>query len=180
MGVLLLDEIGELAVDEQAMLLRALEEKRFFPVGSDTEVQSDFQLIAGTNRDLATAVDNREFREDLFARINLWMFNLPALKDRREDIEPNLTWELAQVARVHGSNITFNKEARERFLAFAASPEATWRRNFRDFSACINRMATLAGSAGARITVELVEAEIRHLLASAHLPAIQRVLSAER
>ena len=55
-GMLFLDEIGELGADEQAMLLRAVEEKHFLPVGSDREVQSDFQLIAGTNRDLATEV----------------------------------------------------------------------------------------------------------------------------
>ena len=54
-GVLFLDEIGELGPDEQAMLLRAIEEKRFLPVGADREVRSDFQLIAGTNRDLAGA-----------------------------------------------------------------------------------------------------------------------------
>ncbi len=71
-GVLLLDEVGELGLDEQAMLLRAVEEKRFLPVGSDAEVKSDFQLIAGTNKDLALAVEAREFRDDLLAmRINL-------------------------------------------------------------------------------------------------------------
>src|SRR6185436_16428219 len=55
-GMLFLDEIGELGLDEQAMLLRAVEEKRFLPVGSDREVRSDFQLLAGTNRDLGRAV----------------------------------------------------------------------------------------------------------------------------
>jgi transcriptional regulatory protein RtcR len=165
-GVLFLDEVGELGLDEQAMLLRALEEKRFLPVGSDTEAQSDFQLIAGTNKDLGVAVDEREFRDDLLARINLWTFRLPALKDRKEDIEPNVAYELEQFARRHGNNVTFNKEARERFLAFATSTGATWRRNFRDLNASISRMATLAGGAGARISVETVEEEIRHLTAS--------------
>ena len=55
-GLLFLDEIGELGLDEQAMLLRAIEEKRFMPMGADQEVASDFQLIAGTNRDLSEAV----------------------------------------------------------------------------------------------------------------------------
>ncbi|HET9131967.1 MAG TPA: RNA repair transcriptional activator RtcR family protein, partial [Terriglobia bacterium] len=62
-GVLFLDEIGELGTDEQAMLLRALEEKTFLPFGSDRETQSDFQLIAGTNRDLMSAVRAGSFRE---------------------------------------------------------------------------------------------------------------------
>ena len=73
-GVLFLDEIGELGLDEQAMLLRAIEDKIFFPVGADKEVHSDFQLIAGTNRDLTVRVASGRFREDLLARINLWTF----------------------------------------------------------------------------------------------------------
>src|SRR5689334_19903925 len=73
-GVLFLDEVGELGVDEQAMLLRALEEKRFLPVGSDREVTSNFLLLAGTNCDLMAAVRAGSFREDLLARINLWTF----------------------------------------------------------------------------------------------------------
>jgi transcriptional regulatory protein RtcR len=166
-GLLLLDEVGELGADEQAMLLRALEERRFLPVGSDVEVRSDFQLIAGTNKDLSAAVESGEFREDLFARINLWMFRLPALKNRKEDIEPNVAYELEQFARVNGNNVTFNKEARERFLAFAISAGAEWRRNFRDLNAAINRMATLAaGGGGARITLAEVDEEIRALTAS--------------
>jgi transcriptional regulatory protein RtcR len=89
-GMLFLDEIGELGLDEQAMLLRALEEKTFLPLGSDKEAHSDFQLICGTNRDLHAAVREGRFREDLLARIHLWTFVLPGLRDRREDIEPNL------------------------------------------------------------------------------------------
>jgi transcriptional regulatory protein RtcR len=179
-GILFLDEIGELGLDEQAMLLRALEEKVFLPVGADTEVKSNFQLIAGTNRDLAAAIhqehtDDRRgaFREDLFARINMWTFRLPALRDRVEDIEPNVQYELEEFARRENSNVTFNKEARERFLAFAKSREALWAGNFRDLNGCIYRMATFAGggagvgggAAGGRITVDIVEQEIRHLLA---------------
>src|SRR5258708_22052215 len=76
-GVLFLDEVGELGLDEQAMLLRALEEKTFLPLGSDEEAHSEFQLIAGTNRDLFAAVHQGRFREDLLARINLWTFSLP-------------------------------------------------------------------------------------------------------
>jgi transcriptional regulatory protein RtcR len=165
-GILFLDEIGELGIDEQAMLLRALEEKRFLPVGSDTETKSDFQLIAGTNCDLNANVAAGKFRDDLFARINTWTFPLPGLKHRKEDIEPNINYELAQFARVHGSNVTFNKEARERFSHFATSAAAEWRRNFRDLNAAINRMATLAGGAGARITLREVEDEIQQLTQS--------------
>ncbi len=120
-GMLFLDEIGELGADEQAMLLKAIEEKRFFPLGSDREVESDFQLIAGTHRDLRGRVAEGLFREDLFARINLWTFELPGLAGRREDIEPNIDFELERHAREQGRQVRFNLEAKRRYLAFAGS-----------------------------------------------------------
>lgn len=160
-GVLFLDEIGELGLDEQAMILRAIEEKRFLPVGSDKEVSSDFQLLAGTNRELADEVASGTFREDLLARLNLWTYHLPGLKDRREDIEPNIDYELNKYIRDNARNITFNKEAREKYLKFCLSGEALWSANFRDLSASINRMATLAE--GGRIRVEEVTDEIERL-----------------
>ncbi|MEN6449711.1 MAG: RNA repair transcriptional activator RtcR [Thermoguttaceae bacterium] len=163
-GMLFLDEIGELGVDEQAMLLRAVEEKRFLPVGSDREVQSDFQLIAGTNRDLAAEVGRGQFREDLLSRINLWTFRLPGLSSRREDIEPNLDYELEQYTAQTGIKVAFNKEARRRFLDFAMSDAAAWRANFRDLNGAVTRMAILAP--GNRINVETVDEEIGRLAAA--------------
>jgi len=160
-GLLFLDEIGELGADEQAMLLRALEEKRFLQVGSDREVESDFQLIAGTNRDLGTRVVEGRFRDDLYARLNLWTYRLPGLADRREDIEPNLDFELERFERLNNQRVKFNREARDKFLDFATSGEAQWSGNFRDLSASITRMATLA-QAG-RIQVPAVDEEIGRL-----------------
>jgi len=160
-GMLFLDEIGELGLDEQAMLLRALEEKRFLPMGSDAEATSDFQLIAGTNRDLLRCVAEGRFRDDLLARINLWSFRLPALKDRREDLEPNLEYELVQFAKRTGRTVRFSTEARERFLKFATSAAATWTGNFRDLAASVTRMATL--SPAGRIAEDVVEAESQRL-----------------
>lgn len=160
-GMLFLDEIGELDLDEQAMILRAIEEKRFLPVGSDREVQSEFQLVAGTNRDLARAVTEGGFRDDLYARLNLWIFALPGLADRREDIAPNLDYELDRFAEREGIRATFNREARERYLAYAMSGEARWPGNFRDLAASVTRMATF--SPKGRIDVDCVDAEIARL-----------------
>lgn len=160
-GLLFLDEIGELGADEQAMCLRAIEEKRFLPVGADKEVSADFQLLAGTNRDLRKAVQEGRFREDLFARLNLWTFQLPALRERKEDIEPNLDFELHRFLVREGQNVTFNKEARERYLVFSTGAEAAWSANFRDLSASVTRMATLAPQG--RITVDVVNDEITRL-----------------
>jgi len=163
-GLLFLDEVGELGLDEQAMLLRALEEKRFLPLGGDREVSSDFQLIAGTNRDLGEAVADGRFREDLLARINLWTFKLPGLTGRREDIEPNLDYELDQFRRRTGTAVTFSREARDRFLEFAMSGVASWPGNFRDLNGAITRLATLAPAG--RITDDQVRAEVAHLQAA--------------
>jgi transcriptional regulatory protein RtcR len=161
-GLLFLDEIGELGLDEQAMLLKAIEEKRFLPVGGDHEVTSDFQLIAGTNRDLSKEVMAGHFREDLFARINLWTYALPGLIDRPEDIGPNLDYLLAQFSTDNGQMVRFNKEARERYMRFATSPDAIWAGNFRDLHASVTRMATLA-EAG-RINDDIVSQECGRLL----------------
>ena len=167
-GLVFLDEIGELGLDEQAMLLRALEEKTFLPLGSDKPVRSDFQLIAGTNRDLRGAVVEKRFREDLLARINLWTFPLPGLAERREDIAVNVDFELKRFAKSHRREVRFNKEALDRFLKFARSPEAQWSANFRDLNAAVTRMATLAPKG--RITEACVEAEIERLKATWHRP----------
>ncbi|MDO5624238.1 MAG: RNA repair transcriptional activator RtcR [Pseudomonadota bacterium] len=160
-GVLFLDEIGELGLDEQAMLLKAIEEKRFYPLGSDREVESRFQLIAGTHRDLRRDVAEGRFREDLFARINLWTYDLPGLAARVEDIEPNIDHLLARHADEHHRVVRFHPEARRDFLAFAQGPGAPWRGNFRDLSASVTRLATLAE--GGRISRELVAAEVARL-----------------
>lgn len=160
-GVLFLDEIAELGLDEQAMLLKAIEEKTFFPFGSDKEVHSDFQLIAGTHRDMRQWIAEGRFREDLYARINMWSFALPGLIQRREDIAPNVEYELGRFTREQQSQVRFDKEARERYLSFACSQQAVWRGNFRELSASITRMATLAEKG--RITLAVVDEEIARL-----------------
>lgn len=160
-GVLFLDEIGELGTDEQAMLLRAIEDKIFMPLGSDKEVSSNFQLIAGTNRNLFKQVRKGTFREDLLARINLWHYQLPSLKERIEDLEPNIQHELELFTGKAGYKVDFNKGAKAKYLAFSYSEQALWKANFRDLNASITRMATLAK--GGRITEEVVDYEIKRL-----------------
>jgi transcriptional regulatory protein RtcR len=163
-GMVFLDEVGELGLDEQAMLLRAVEEGIFYPLGSDTPVKSRFQLICGTNRDLSADVSEGRFRADLLARINCWTFRLPGLHQRREDIEPNLTYELEAYAQRTGQRVRFNKEALAHFLAFAHQPGSVWAANFRDLNAAVLRMATLAPSG--RIRVDEVEEEMERLQTS--------------
>ena len=162
-GVLFLDEIGDLGSEEQAMLLRAVETGRYYPLGADQEEESRFQLIAGTNRRLKEEAAKARFREDLLARINMWTYHLPGLSERREDIEPNLEHELQAFVRRQGRQVSFNQEARRIYLDFACSPAARWTGNFRDLAASVNRMATLAP--GGRINEDIVERELRRLQA---------------
>lgn len=157
-GILFLDEIGELPLEAQGMLLKAIEEKTFRPLGATADEQSDFLLICGTNRDLANDVREQKFRQDLLSRINLWSFRLPGLAERREDIEPNLEYELDKFSRKTGKHVSLNKEARDLFLAFAFDPSNQWTGNFRDLNAMVVRMATLAD--GGRIASQDVKEEI--------------------
>ncbi|MGB3110937.1 MAG: RNA repair transcriptional activator RtcR [Psychrobacter alimentarius] len=171
-GLLFLDEIGELGLDEQAMLLTALEEQRFYPLGSDKPITVSFQLMAGTNKDLRQAVVDGEFRADLFARLNTWTFFLPSLKDRLEDLPANIDYELARLGSEQQQQYRFTPEARQRYENFATSVDATWQGNFRDLTASMIRLTTLAESKVIR--VDDVEAEIERLT---HLWSLSNNLS---
>ena len=160
-GVLFFDEVGELGLDEQAMMLRAIEDRVFYPVGSDVEVNSDFQLIAGTNRDLRAAVAAGTFRDDLLARLDLWSFTLPGLAQRPEDIAPNLDFELERLSEERHKRLTISTEARTLFLGFATSAQAPWPGNFRELGGAVTRMATLC--VGERITKDVVHKELERL-----------------
>lgn len=166
-GTLFLDEIGCLGLEEQGMLLLALEQKRFMPMGSDKEVGSEFQLLAGTNEDLSQAVAEGRFRADLLARLAVWSFRMPGLAERREDIEPNLDHELLQAGRALGTRVQMTATARKAYLAFAQTH--AWTGNFRDLCASVMRMATLAE--GGRIADEDVALELRQLVPPAGVPA---------
>ena len=165
-GVLFLDEIDTLGLNEQSVLLHAIETGRFYPLGSDYETSSNFQIIAGANRDLRELTAEGAFRPDLLARLNMWSFRLPPLRDRREDIEVNLRYELARAERDLGIQVGFNTDALERYLKFAADPATLWPGNFRDFGGSIRRLCTL--SPRGRITRAMVEAEVSALQADWH------------
>lgn len=160
-GVLFLDEIDELGLDEQALLLHAIEAGRYYPLGSDTEVTSRFQVIAGATQDLTALAADGKFRLDLLSRLNLWTFRLPALRERVEDLEVNLRFELARAEKALGVRVGFNADAADAWLRFAKAPSTKWPGNFRDFGAAVLRLCTLAPRG--RITRTQVDEEIATL-----------------
>ena len=160
-GVLFLDEIDELGMDEQSLLLHAIETGRYYPLGSDAEVTSRFQVIAAATQDLAALAAEGKFRVDLLSRLNTWTFHLPSLRDRTEDMEVNLEHELARSEQVLGTRIGFNADAASAWLRFARAPDTAWPGNFRDFGGAILRLCTLAPRG--RITLAQVNEEIDRL-----------------
>jgi two-component system, NtrC family, nitrogen regulation response regulator GlnG len=98
-GTLFLDEIGDMSPGLQTRLLRVLAESEFFRVGGQTSITVDVRVIAATNQDLALAVREGRFRDDLFHRLNVMRINTPPLRDRRQDIAPLLLHYLGEAAR---------------------------------------------------------------------------------
>jgi len=160
-GVLFLDEIDELPLTMQAVLLHAIETGRYYPLGSDHEISSRFQIIASAHRDLRAMCAEGAFRPDLLARINMWSFRLPPLRDRREDVAPNLSIELDRAERQSGNRVDFSANAAEAYLAFATDPGTPWPGNFRDFGGSVRRPCALAPRG--RITRTMVAQEIAQL-----------------
>jgi transcriptional regulatory protein RtcR len=161
-GVLFLDEIGELPLQTQAILLKAIDEKSFLSA-TGKQIKSDFQLIAGTNKDLSEAVHAGTFRKDLFARINTFRFTLPGLAERSDDIASIFEEELKKLTLANGEPVLvrITPEARKRYLDFAVSAEAVWADNYRDLIGSLERMRVHAQNS--ILTLHIVNEEIERL-----------------
>ncbi len=101
-GTIFLDEVGELPVDLQAKMLRAIQEKEIRPVGSTKRVPVNVRILAATNRDLEQAVMQGTFRRDLCFRLNVLSLRIPALRERRQDIPLLIGHFLERMARTSG------------------------------------------------------------------------------
>ncbi|MSE90126.1 response regulator [Escherichia coli] len=118
-GTLFLDEIGNLSYRTQVMLLRALQEKRYRPLGDTKEYPFDIRLIAATNENLEKAIAEGRFREDLFHRLNEFTIRLPLLTECREDILPLADFFLEEANSKLGKRVEgFGREARNRLVAY--------------------------------------------------------------
>lgn len=136
-GTVFLDEIGELSLDLQAKLLRALQEREVRPVGATHRVPIRARILAATNRDLAAMVEKGGFRKDLFYRINVVNLRLPALRDRREDIPLLAAHFLARVGHDRHARYTFSDEALRVMM------EYSWPGNVRELEHAVERACTM-------------------------------------
>ena len=158
-GTLLLDEIGEMPLAMQPKLLRALEESRVRPVGGETEVPCDVRILAATNRDLETAVDEGRFRQDLFFRINVIQVDFPPLRARGADVLL-LAQHFLQgcAARSKKQVLGLSDAVAERFLAYR------WPGNVRELRNVIERAVALTRFD--KLTVEDLPEKIRNYRSS--------------
>ena len=141
-GTLFLDEIGDMSLDAQAKVLRALQESRITRVGGDRSITVDVRVIAATNRNLREAAENREFREDLFHRIAVIEIVVPPLRERRGDIPDIGEYVLGEVARRNGfEGKSFAPEALERLK------HLDWRGNVRELRNVVERLLILSDGA---------------------------------
>jgi DNA-binding NtrC family response regulator len=136
-GTLFLDEIGDLPVDLQAKLLRALQEKEIRPVGSTERVSLAARVIAATNRDLEAAVRQGGFRQDLFFRLNVVQIKLPPLRERKSDIPILVNSFLEKYCEANGKTRTISEDAMSRLMAY------DWPGNVRELENAIERAIAL-------------------------------------
>ncbi|MCH2156896.1 MAG: sigma-54 dependent transcriptional regulator [Opitutales bacterium] len=138
-GTILLDEIGEISPAVQVKLLRVLQEREFERVGGNTTISVDVRVIASTNRNLMEAVERGEFREDLYYRLNVFPIDVPALRQRKDDIPGLATKFLQNFSKKHRLDIPgFTQDALDLLLAH------DWPGNVRELQNTIERSVILA------------------------------------
>src|SRR5690606_24117789 len=153
-GTLFLDEIGDMSLDAQAKVLRALQESRITRVGGDRAIPVDVRVIAATNKDLLEQTDRHQFREDLYHRLSVILIHVPPLRERRGDIPAIANFILAQVSRRNGMEPkAFTDDALERLQRL------DWRGNVRELRNVVERLLIL--SEGDRITGADVDRYVR-------------------
>src|SRR5947209_718779 len=154
-GTIFLDEVGELPVDLQAKMLRAIQEKEIRPVGSTRRVPINVRILAATNRDLEHAVMQGAFRRDLYFRLNVLNLRIPPLRERRQDIPLLIGHFLDRMTRTSGQEKILSDEALKAMLAY------DWPGNVRELENCLER--TYAFTSGPLIHTTDLPREIAKL-----------------
>jgi DNA-binding NtrC family response regulator len=150
-GTLFLDEIGDLPLEAQAKLLRALQEKRIQRVGGNEEIPVDVRVICATNRNIEERVENGDFRQDLFYRIHVFPIQPPPLRDRMEDVVPLAEFFLKRFGL--SQKVRLEDSAKNALLAYP------WPGNVRELANAMERAGILAGDSGriSRETLSFLE-----------------------
>jgi two-component system response regulator HydG len=177
-GTLFLDEIGEMPLDMQPKLLRALQERKVRPVGASQDVAFDARIVAATNRDLEHEIDQKRFREDLFYRINVVSLTLPPLRERGSDVVLLAQTFLSHFAERAGRSLRLSCAVVEKLLGY------DWPGNVRELENCVERIVSLARFE--EVTVEDLPEKIRayrserFVLAADHTEEVLRLEELER
>ncbi len=161
-GTILLDEIGELEFSLQAKLLRVLQEREIERLGSSTKIPVDFRLLCSTNRDLEKEVLNKNFREDLFYRINVVRIDVPPLRERKDEIPLLVTEFVKEFCARNRKSLSVSDEVMKIFQ------EYQWPGNIRQLKNVVERAVVLAKKK--EITVKDLPAEMRSHLAKKKSP----------
>jgi Nif-specific regulatory protein len=139
-GTIFLDEIGDMPLSLQAKLLRVIQKKTFEKVGSDVTIKVNTRILAATNRDIESMVENGEFRSDLYYRLNVLSLQIPPLRERTEDIPELACFFLAKCMQANKKQFDgFSENALEAMLTYS------WPGNIRELENCIERACVISG-----------------------------------
>jgi transcriptional regulator with GAF, ATPase, and Fis domain len=166
-GTLFLDEVGEMSMSAQAKFLRVLQEREFQRLGGTRVLRTDARVVAATNRDLQRAISQGQFREDLYYRLNVFAIQLPALRDRREDVLPLSEAFLTEIGRSYGRPPAgISRDARQMLIDYH------WPGNVRELRNILERAAILCDGG-------LITADHLALNVVATKPAVAPVAAAQ-
>lgn len=139
-GTLFLDEIGDMSLNAQAKVLRALQENKITRVGGEKDIRVDVRIIAATNKNLLAEIEEKNFREDLYHRLGVILIKNPALRDRKDDIPLLVDYFLTQICAEYGTKKKqIDKDAIELLM------DKQWRGNIRELRNVVERLVILSG-----------------------------------
>jgi len=156
-GTLFFDEIGDMAVDIQAKLLRVLQEGEFYRLGGNKPIYADVRIIAATNKDITELVEAGHFREDVYFRLEGTILQLPALSERHEDIPSLIDFFLKRYSHKYGKQgLTLSGRVAELFMSYS------WPGNIRELKNCIERCVVVCDEE--EIDLNCIQGRIRNLI----------------
>jgi len=170
-GTLFLDEIGDIGLDLQPKLLRALQEREFERLGSTRTIQVNVRIVAATHRDIPAMIRNNKFREDLFYRLNVFPIEIPPLRERREDIPLLANYFVSKLSRRMGKKIQSVPKPAMEILVNAA-----WPGNVRELENFIERAVIL--TEGNELNVPM--AELKNAMPAPRIGSVSTFCEAER